>query len=465
MSRHTEDPAFQIPDPTSRRQARHGEPVGTRGWGVGFRILIAALALAAVGCGKKGPPLAPLIRVPAAVQAISAKRVGSDAYVTVTVPGQNIDGSMPAEVSRVDVYAITDVTPPRGRFVDAGATIVATVVVAPPPRPGEPPDASPTAGALRGMAVTVRDTLDADELTPKPPAPVVAERPPAAGVAAGAAAAPGPLRRFYMAIAFTGRGRPGPPGTVAELPLTTLPDPPAVVTASYSASVLTLTWEPSGGLFGFLMDRALPPELAPFDVPSPSAIGPAIRPASLPPGPTTYNVYREIARDPLVLPAAPASAPPGEQGPVPVNPAPIAATTYTEPVTLDERERCFVVRALRGAPPDAIEGEPSSRTCVTPIDVFAPAAPADLQTLPGDRAINLIWAPNTEPDLAGYLVLRGEAGGDTLASLTREPIAEARFTDDTVVPGVRYVYEVIAVDGRLPLPNRSEPARVEDVAR
>ena len=36
--------------------------------------------------------------------------------------------------------------------------------------------------------------------------------------------------------------------------------------------------------------------------------------------------------------------------------------------------------------------------------------------------MNLSWDANTEADLAGYLVLRGEAPGDTLQPLTPAPI-------------------------------------------
>lgn len=79
--------------------------------------------------------------------------------------------------------------------------------------------------------------------------------------------------------------------------------------------------------------------------------------------------------------------------------------------------------------------------------------------------ISLIWDANTEPDLAGYIVLRGEAPGDTLQPLTPKPIRETTFRDTTVKPGVRYVYAIVAVDNATP-PNRSVPSvRVEETAR
>jgi hypothetical protein len=74
----------------------------------------------------------------------------------------------------------------------------------------------------------------------------------------------------------------------------------------------------------------------------------------------------------------------------------------------------------------------------------------------------LIWEPNAEPDLAGYLVLRGEAPGDTLQPLTPAPIVEARYRDAAVTAGVRYVYAIIAVDNRFPIPNLSAPSTQEE---
>jgi hypothetical protein len=77
--------------------------------------------------------------------------------------------------------------------------------------------------------------------------------------------------------------------------------------------------------------------------------------------------------------------------------------------------------------------------------------------------ISLIWNANTEADLAGYVVLRGEAPGDTLQPLTPSPIKETTFRDTTVKPGMRYVYAIVAVDTA---GNRSgESLRVEDTAK
>ena len=78
-------------------------------------LLLVTVVVAA--CGKKGPPLAPIMRIPGGVDMITAKRSGSDVFITLTVPNKNIDNSMPVHISRVEVYGYTGRTaPPRARW-------------------------------------------------------------------------------------------------------------------------------------------------------------------------------------------------------------------------------------------------------------------------------------------------------------------------------------------------------------
>jgi fibronectin type 3 domain-containing protein len=112
-----------------------------------------------------------------------------------------------------------------------------------------------------------------------------------------------------------------------------------------------------------------------------------------------------------------------------------------------------------------IESRPSDPICVTPRDTFAPAEPKNLQAVGSAGVINLIWDANTEADLGGYLVLRGEAPGDTLQPLTPAAIRETRYQDRAIKPGVTYFYAIVAVDRATP-PNRSAPSnRVQETAR
>ena len=445
------------------------------------RWVCAALALAVgvagAACGKKGAPMAPLVRIPAAVDKIAATRLGNDVYVTLTVPAANIDTSIPVDIDRIEVYGYTGRTPPTPARWAELATIVATIPVTPPPPVGEaagPPALTPlltpppgAAGAVTGLPVTIRDTLTAEEFVQGNVAAIDPRRPAFVPLPVpGAVVSPVPtvLRRFYLAIPFSRRGRPGPPGAQAELVLTALPDPPAAVGVSYSAAATAITWEPSGGLLGFLLDRSLPPEPSPFLPTAPPPGTPAPVPiieASVPPGPSTYHVYRDVAPDPLALrPAAPApswSVP----LPLPLNVSPLAVTATLDEVAFG-RERCYAVRAQRGS----VLSEPSPRTCITPVDIFPPAAPVGLAAVPFEGGISLIWEPGADVDLGGYLVLRREPGDATLRQLTATPIGDARYRDTSVQPGTRYIYSVVAVDAKVPLPNVSaESERVEETAR
>jgi hypothetical protein len=448
--------------------------------------VVPAIVFAA-GCGKKGPPLAPIVRIPAGIDKIQAQRAGGDVFITLTVPDKNIDSSIPVDIGRIDIYGYTGRTaPPRARWAELGE-VVATIPVVPPPIDAatgaaptpapapEPGDVTPK-GATPGAIITVLDTLTREKLVQGR----VEEAPP---VRRGRApltppvTAPQPdvLRRFYVAFAFSARGRPGPPGTAAEFPLADVPAPPAFVLTPYTESQVFVEWPPSGGILGYLFDHPLAPEDVPLDAslepvvttpaPAPGAAAVAAAASEIPAGPVRYNLYREVGPDPLAPPDEIAPAPWNVKRPAPINTVPLDVMTFVDSIEFD-RERCYVVRALRGVAPNVIEGDASEPACVTPTDVFPPAPPARLVAVADEGGISLIWEPNGEPDLAGYVVLRGEASDATLQPLTPTTIVEPRFRDTHTSSGKKYVYAVVAVDSHLPVPNVSaESARVEETAR
>lgn len=428
--------------------------------------VVLAVTMFGWGCGKKGPPLAPFVRIPAPVETIAASRLGNDVFVTLTIPVTNVDASIPVDISRVEVYGYTGrVAPTPAQWPELG-TVVATIPVVPPPvgeAGGPPPAADVTPAGIRpGAAVTILDTLTPDEMIQGAVARVDPERLEFAPIPLPGVTAPTVLRRFYLAVPFSQRGISGPPGIQDDLVLTMLPEPPSAVRASYVPAILSLAWEPSGGLLGFLLDRPLVPEPLPFGaLPPPGPVPPQPVDDSVPPGPTTYNVFRDIAPDPRLLPQAAGLSSGEVAAPMPLNPAPLATTSITDDVDFG-RARCYTVRARRGA----VMSEPSRPVCFTPIDVFPPAAPAGLAAVPSEGGISLIWEPNAELDLGGYLVLRREAGDATLRQLTDTPIGDARYRDATAQPGTRYTYSVVAVDTRLPLPNVSAQSElVEETSR
>lgn len=409
-----------------------------------WRLSIASWALIVVvvsGCGKKGSPLPPFVRVPGAVGQFTAHRIGDDVILTLTLPVQNVDESIPVSLGRVDVYVYTARTaPPPARFMEVGR-LVGKI------EPASAPSAVPA----------VRDTLTPEKLVEGPPLRSLAPASTLPSPSRDASRAP--LKRFYMAVPFSDRGRPGPPSQVLEVPLTSLPDAPVGLRASYSAEAVTLRWDPSGGLLGFLLDLAPLPPATPLDDGPPAAES-----GALPAGPTRYNIYREI-------PGQSDSKDARETAPVaalvtPVNPMPLDGFSFTDPLQNDSRRRCYAVSAVRGGRARAVEGHPSESTCVTPVDVFPPAPPTGVSPIAVEGAISLVWEANSERDLQGYLVLRGEEGSEMLMRITNEVVKETRYTDQNVRSGVRYVYAVVAVDSQSPQPNVSaESERVEVTAR
>ena len=86
-----------------------------------------------------------------------------------------------------------------------------------------------------------------------------------------------------------------------------------------------------------------------------------------------------------------------------------------------------------------------------------------LRAVADEGAVSLIWDANTEADLGGYLVLRGDGPVAHCSRLRRSRSRTTTYRDTTVMPGVRYVYAVVAVDAATPARNISPPSPQEEV--
>jgi hypothetical protein len=440
------------------------------------------LIVAAVGCGKKGPPLAPFSRVPALITAVAPQRVGDDVYLTFTVPSANADGQKPATIGAVEVYAVTSATPPADERQREVATLVATVPVRPilpePPVPANgsaPPPLPVLPGVDQGAEVTVRETLTpaartAVELPVDEPARTAATVESLEPIGPLVAPAPTQLaRRHYFAVAVSSRGRGSIPSTPVSVPLEPASSAPGAPKISYTASEMTIVWPPSA-------------DARTATVPGPPAAKPTAganaTPSNITPsGPqllnakslgfntvaTTYHLY-----DVTPLPNAVDQPPPDPYAitvPKPVTPSPLSTTEHVLKGVTFGVERCFEVRPVDQIFGVTVIGAASPRTCITPQDTFPPAAPRSLQAIAGSGVINLIWDANAEADLAGYIVLRGEAPGDTLQAITPAPVSGTTYRDETVRPGTRYVYAVVAVDRAMPQNVSPQSERAEETAR
>lgn len=109
-----------------------------------------------------------------------------------------------------------------------------------------------------------------------------------------------------------------------------------------------------------------------------------------------------------------------------------------------------------------VAGDDSPGVKVFANDIFPPAVPSGLQAVssgPGQPPfIDLIWAPDSEADLAGYNVYRREENGQPV-KLNSELIKTPAYRDTTTIPGKTYFYSVSAVDIRV-----NESVRSEEVS-
>lgn len=211
------------------------------------------------------------------------------------------------------------------------------------------------------------------------------------GDAVGAVDAP---VAHYVLVGFAGRRR-GPLSGIVSVPLGPLPAAPAGFKPTHDEKTLTLAW-------------------------SPGAVGQRFR---------VYSVANQSTPNERKL----------------LTPEPIAEATFSLPVEL-AKEQCFTITAVETVGKTTVEGAGLGPTCLTPEDRFAPPVPQGLRPQPATGTVILDWNAVEVPDLAGYIVLRGASASDTLAPLTREPIAETTYEDKNVQAGVTYFYAVVAVD-------------------
>jgi hypothetical protein len=369
------------------------------------RRLVSALVLSAtlLACGKKGPPLPPLVRLPAAPAELTASRRAEAVDIRFVVPNANSDNTRPANIARVDVYALTGQAAVTDLDVLARGSRIASLAVKTPRDPNatydpEDPDQSEAdveppqgEGLDQGAVATVRDVL----------------RDSGAGTAGDV--------RTYVGVAVTARGRRGGLSRLVAVPLGPSPPAPSSLAVEYTEDAITVRWPASAD--GGASDA--------------------------------FHVYE--------YDAAAAGSPQAQ-----LTKAPVAAGEYVDRRMTWGQSRCYVVRRVRTVGALAVESEPSPPACVTLRDTFPPAAPKGLQAVATTGVISLIWDANTEPDVDGYILLRAMAPGDELIPVTTATIHETAF-QDPVPPGIRFVYAIQAIDRAGNLSQSS--ARVEETAR
>jgi len=374
--------------------------------------LIVVLSFLLMACGKKGPPLPPLVKQPVAPADLTAVRRADTVDLQFIVPSANTDNTRPANVARVDVYAFTGpAAVPETDVLKLGTRVASVAVKAPrdPDLTFDPDDPEQFEGDVdppegegldQGATARVQETLIVPAASP----------PPADG------ATPEPAVRTYVGVAITTNGRPGPTSRRAAVPLVPPPPAPPRPEVTYTESAVAVQWPPAAPETGHVAG---------------SEVG--------------YHVYEVTG--------------PSE---TPLTQTPLTESTYADSRMTWGATRCYSIRSVETVDALTVESEATEPVCVVLTDTFPPAAPRGLQAVASEGVINLIWDANTEPDLDGYHLLRGPVPGDELVPVTAAVIRETAF-EDRVPSGMRYVYALQAVDRSGNVSPISE--RTEETAR
>lgn len=409
-----------------------------------IRSALSALIVlwAFASCGKKGPPLPPLVRVPAPPADFTAERRGDDVAVQFTVPAANTDGTRPANVERVDVYRFTGPSIANDDQLLKLGTKVASFPVKTPRNPevttepdeqAEEPDLKED-GLDQGSTTQLEDTLDADALQPVDLSSATGNARPKRKTAAddkGFQPLMGPPSivpsAVYVAVGINPKGRRGPLTRRVPIPLVPPPEPPAAPQFTWDETTIRVTWprstsaEAHGSDGGDLLPR---------------------RVIGVPVTTLRYHVY-DVS--PAASGAQASAATPAVVGQLRLTGTPVADTQFEDTRIAWDTTRCYAVRTVATIGGLSLESDASPPTCKTLTDTFPPAAPRDLRAVSTEGTISLIWEPGREKDLAGYIVLRGLFGNEALERITPEPIKPSNF-DDKAPTGTHFVYAVQAID-------------------
>ncbi len=326
---------------------------------------------------------------------VTTARVGDDVYVSFTVPVANVDGHQPADIEKVELYAVTATHPPENEEQRKVATLVATLPVQPimpelpPQKDGTPAPPLPVPpGVVRGAVAVFKERLtDQARVAVELPTRLAAAPVKASDTDAeegepfsGPLVAPTPAqlpRRYYFLVGVSPRGRSGAASTPVPVGIEPEGGAPGAPKVTFTETDLVVAWAPSPDAKTSTIVPIVP--VAPV-VPSPVAgvatnATPAVPVVPVAPVPavppivakslgfntiaTTYHVYEvpptPAPEDPLTLTV-----------PKPLTAQPTPGTELAIKGVSFGTERCFEVRAVETVGGVAVQGPASPRTCLTP---------------------------------------------------------------------------------------------------
>ncbi len=358
-------------------------------------IAPTALCLLLASCAQTGPPLPPSLELPKPPTDLRASRKGNHVTLTWSEPTRTTDRQSVRYLGPTLVCrSLEPEITTCGNFADML------------PAPSSAAAAPQKSGLPRPAAETYTDTLPS----------AMQQQDPSAEVTYAVEI----LNRHARGAGLSNR--------VHVPAIVTLP-PPGDLAAELTGDGVVLTWTGAGESQG---------------VPGNSATNtPGVQ--------HRYRIYRRdesSGKDAIA-----GEVPLGESGP-----AHFTDSTF-------EWERTYLYRLTAVSivkRPDSevqVEGDDSPPVRVIAHDVFPPSVPAGLQAAYSGEGqkpfIDLIWAPVTNADLAGYNVYRSDGNGEAV-KLNSELVKSPSYRDSAVASGKTYTYSVSAVDVRGNESQRSE---------
>jgi len=369
----------------------------------GKLIAPTALCLLLAACAQTGPPLPPSLQLPKPPTDLRASRKGNRVTLswsepTLTTDRQSVRYLGPTLICRSLVSEITECPNP------------AATLPAPSAAPQKSSSAHPAeqkSGSPRPAPQTYTDTL-----------PSAMQQDPSAEVT-------------YAVEVLNRNARGAGLSNRVHVPAVATLPPPGDVAAELTGDGVVLTWTSTGES---------------QNVPANSA-------TSSPDLQHRYRIYRRDESSGKDAIAGEVPVPSTEPGPA----------HFTD--SSFEWEKTYLYRLTtvsivkRSDSEVQIEGDDTPPLRVIAHDVFPPSVPAGLQAAYSGEGqkpfIDLIWAPVTNADLAGYNVYRSAANGSPI-KLNSELVKSPSYRDSAVASGKTYTYAVSAVDVRGNESQRSE---------
>ncbi|MGB2908797.1 MAG: fibronectin type III domain-containing protein [Candidatus Aminicenantaceae bacterium] len=369
----------------------------------GFVVLLALFW----SCGKKGPIMPPLQKIPKAVEGVSLAQIGLEFRLRWRIPTNYVDGSPMESLSALEIWIFEEDKPGDTGEKEGEESVKEEIkkedvkeeinkAGAPPAAPFVPAGPERMSSEARLLEEILPDHFPEYQKDPEG----------------------SPLEFFYVfrfdkaqigtkhfGFSFKvrdARGRFSDFSSWVKAEPRNVSVPPRGLKAELSRNKVTLTWRvPAKHL----------------DDSEPAVVG-------------GYNVYRTV----------------GEAEPGKLNMIRVTEPKYEDRTVQYGGTYRYLVRAVTGEAAPFAESGDSKPIEVAVKDTFAPSAPKGLIAIAGEDFISLSWDRSRERDLSSYRVWRRPAESDEYTLLTPEGILDSNFTDTSARKKVRYEYAVTALD-------------------